>query len=43
MELSFFKKSIPTLSGVGLLFIVMVFIGYWLLTPIEKLPIYNNW
>jgi len=41
MELSFFKKSIPTLFVVGLLFIVMVFIGYWLLTPSKKLPIYN--
>ncbi len=41
MELSFFKKSVPTLIRIGLLFIIMVFIGYILLTPSKKLPVYN--
>jgi len=41
MELSFFKKSVPTLVGIGLLFVIMVFIGYILLTPSKKLPVYN--
>ena len=41
MELSFFKKSIPTVIGIGILFVIMVFIGYKLLTPEKKLPIYN--
>lgn len=41
MELSFFKKSIPTVVRIGVLFVIMVFIGYVLLTPTKKLPIYN--
>ena len=41
MEISFFKKSIPTVLRIGLLFIIMVFIGYKLLTPKKKLPVYN--
>ncbi|MCB0461010.1 MAG: SCO family protein, partial [Flavobacteriaceae bacterium] len=41
MDLSFFKKSVPTLVRVGLLFIVMVLIGYFLLSPSKKLPVYN--
>ena len=41
MDLSFFKKSVPTLIRVGLLFIVMVLIGYFLLSPSKKLPVYN--
>lgn len=41
MDLSFFKKSVPTLIRVGLLFIVLVLIGYFLLSPSKKLPVYN--
>ena len=41
MEISFFKKSIPTVIRIGVLFVFMVFIGYLLLTPTKKLPIYN--
>ncbi len=41
MEKSFFKKSIPTIATVGVLFVIFVMIGYFLLTPTKKLPVYN--
>lgn len=41
MEITFFKKSVPTIIRIGLLFIIFVVIGYFLLTPEKKLPIYN--
>ncbi len=41
MEISFFKKSFPTIIRISLLFVFFVFIGYILLTPTKKLPIYN--
>ena len=41
MEISFFKKSVPTIIRIGLLFIIFVAIGYFLLTPEKKLPVYN--
>ena len=37
----FLGKSIYTLISVGILFIIFVLIGYFLLTPTKKLPIYN--
>ena len=41
MEISFFKKSVPTVIRIGLLFIIFVVIGYFLLNPEKKLPVYN--
>jgi len=41
MEKSFFGKSISTLVTVGILFIIFVIIGYFLMTPSKKLPVYN--
>lgn len=41
MEIAFFKKSVPTIIRIGLLFIIFVSIGYFLLTPEKKLPVYN--
>ncbi len=41
MEISFFKKSFSTIIRISLLFVFFVFIGYILLTPTKKLPIYN--
>ncbi|MBT8385582.1 MAG: SCO family protein [Bacteroidia bacterium] len=41
MEIAFFKKSVPTIIRIGLLFIIFVAIGYFLLTPEKKLPVYN--
>ncbi len=41
MELSFFKKSFSTIVTIGILFIIFVIIGYFLLSPSKKLPIYN--
>jgi len=41
MEIAFFKKSIPTIIRIGFLFIIFVSIGYFLLTPEKKLPVYN--
>lgn len=39
--MSFFKKSLSTIAFIALIFTVAVFIGYKLLTPKERLPIYN--
>ncbi|HBK71154.1 MAG TPA: SCO family protein [Flavobacteriaceae bacterium] len=41
MELSFFNKSFSTLIKVAVLFVIMVVIGYFLLTPKKRLPVYN--
>ncbi len=41
MELSFFKKSFSTVLRIGILFVVMVAIGYYLLSPKKRLPVYN--
>lgn len=41
MEIAFFKKSVPTIIRIGFLFIIFVSIGYFLLTPEKKLPVYN--
>ena len=41
MEKSFFGKSISTIVTVGILFIIFVIIGYFLMTPSKKLPVYN--
>ena len=41
MKTPFLGKSIYTLISVGILFIIFVLIGYFLLTPTKKLPIYN--
>lgn len=41
MDLSFFKKSYPTVIRLGLMFVVMVIVGYFLLKPKDTLPIYN--
>ena len=41
MDLSFFKKSIPTLAIMGILSVIMIYVIYSLLTPEKKLPIYN--
>jgi protein SCO1/2 len=41
MEKSFFRKSLPTILTIGVLFVIFVFIGYFLLTPSKKLPIYS--
>ncbi|MCB0476221.1 MAG: SCO family protein, partial [Flavobacteriaceae bacterium] len=41
MEFSFFKKSLPTIYRIGVLFIVFVIIGYFLMSPEKKLPVYN--
>jgi len=41
MEKSFFKKSIPTIITIAILFIIFVIIGYFLLSPTKKLPVYN--
>ncbi|MCF6348745.1 MAG: SCO family protein [Flavobacteriaceae bacterium] len=41
MEKSFFRKSIPTIITIGILFIIFVIIGYFLLLPPKKLPVYN--
>jgi len=41
MDLSFFKKSFPTLKRLGLLFVIMVAVGYFLMKPKARLPIYN--
>ncbi|MDH5412568.1 MAG: SCO family protein [Flavobacteriaceae bacterium] len=41
MEIAFFKKSVPSIIRIGLLFIIFVSIGYFLLTPEKKLPVYN--
>tara|TARA_R110002073_G_scaffold40547_5_gene115105 strand:- start:221418 stop:222083 length:666 start_codon:yes stop_codon:yes gene_type:complete len=39
--LSFFKKSLSTIAFVLLIFVVSVFVGYDLLSPQERLPVYN--
>ncbi|RPE00195.1 SCO family protein [Aureibaculum marinum] len=41
MDLSFFKKSVPTILRIGVLFVILVIIGVFLLTPKKKLPVYN--
>lgn len=41
MEKSFFRKSIPTIITIGTLFVIFVIIGYFLLLPSKKLPVYN--
>jgi len=41
MDISFFKKSFSTVIKVTVLFVIMVVIGYFLLTPKKRLPIYN--
>ena len=41
MKTSFLGKSIYTIISIGVLFIIFVFIGYYLLSPAKKLPIYN--
>ncbi len=41
MKTSFLGKSIYTIISIGVLFIIFVFIGYYLLSPTKKLPIYN--
>ena len=41
MKTSFLGKSIYTIISIGVLFIIFVFIGYFLLSPTKKLPIYN--
>ncbi len=39
--MSFFKKSLSTIAFVLLIFVVSVFVGYDLLSPQERLPVYN--
>ncbi|MET2985862.1 SCO family protein [Aureibaculum conchae] len=41
MDLSFFKKSLPTVLRMGILFVIMVIVGYFLLSPKKRLPVYN--
>jgi len=41
MEKSFIGKSISTIATVGILFVIFVIIGYFLMTPSKKLPVYN--
>jgi len=41
MEKAFFRKSISTIITIGSLFVFFVIIGYFLLSPTKKLPIYN--
>jgi len=41
MDLSFFKKSFPTVLRIGFLFVILVIIGFFLLSPKKRLPIYN--
>ncbi len=41
MEKAFFRKSIPTIVTIGILFTIFVIIGYFLLSPKKKLPVYN--
>jgi len=41
MKTSFLGKSIYTIISIGVLFIIFVFIGYYLLSPTKKLPVYN--
>jgi len=41
MEKSFIGKSISTIATIGILFIIFVIIGYFLITPSKKLPVYN--
>ena len=41
MDISFFKKSFSTIITIAVLFVVMVTIGYFLLTPKKQLPVYN--
>lgn len=41
MDLSFFKKSFSTILKIAVLFIIMVIIGLFLLTPKKFLPVYN--
>lgn len=41
MKTSFLGKSIYTIITVGILFVIFVMIGYFLLSPTKKLPIYN--
>lgn len=41
MKKSFFKKSIPNILTIAVLFSIFVVIGYYLMVPVKKLPIYN--
>jgi len=41
MKTSFLGKSIYTIITVGVLFVVFVWIGYYLMSPVKKLPVYN--
>ncbi|MBJ2174959.1 SCO family protein [Aureibaculum sp. A20] len=41
MDLIFFKKSLPSVIRIGVLFVVLVIIGYFLMVPKKRLPIYN--
>lgn len=41
MDLSFFKKSVPTIAIMGVFSVLMVYAIYQLLTPEKKLPIFN--
>lgn len=41
MKTSFIGKSVYTIITVGILFVIFVLIGYYLLSPTKKLPIYN--
>ncbi|PIE49429.1 MAG: SCO family protein [Flavobacteriales bacterium] len=41
MDISFFKKSFSTIFKIAILFIIMVFIGFYLLSPKKVLPVYN--
>lgn len=41
MDLSFFKKSFSTILKIAVLFVIMVLIGLYLLTPKKVLPVYN--
>ena len=41
MDFSFFKKSLPTIYKIAGIFIVLIIIGYFLMSPKKKLPVYN--
>ncbi len=41
MDINFFKKSIPTLTIMGLFSVFMIYAIYTLLTPEKRLPVYN--
>lgn len=41
MDLKYFKKSIPTLTIMGVFSVIMVYAIYSLLTPEKRLPVFN--